>query len=149
MTRESDAPPTPPDAEPAPATDAEHALRLVDRSAWSADANRINSGAFYYRKPTESVFIEERLPDQDGEALHVDRFRSSGRIRIPVSTIRAFKRNGVAVGVDVVMTGTADPPLEAFGEAHGELTGIAPKKIAQAFARYVAEHCEVEQTPTQ
>ena len=157
MTLESDAPPTPSDhpaPAPPPAKDDEHALRLFPLNDWFAAENRLNSGAFYHpTSPPESLFVKERLPGEDGRVLHVDGFRSFGRIRIQVGRIRSFTRNGVHIAVDLLMTGTADPPLEPFGDAHAELTGIRTggasyrKKVAQAFSSLVNEHGVVEKVP--
>ena len=130
---------------PSPAKDDEHALRLIGANDWLEAEGRLNSGAFYRRRTACSVFLRERLPDGDAEALHVGQFSSYGRVSVQVSHLRGFTRNGAVVGVDIVMTGTAAPPLEAFGYAHGELR--LQKKDAQAFAAFVNQRGQLEKRP--
>ena len=154
MTLESDAPPTPSEAaEPAlpPARDDEHALRLFSIHEWVEADDRLSSGAFFHRKTRTSLFIKERLPNADGGALHVGRFHDHGRARLQVGALRRATRDidGVPrpVGANLVMTGVADPPLEAFGTAHAELTGVTNKKDALALANLVESDQMIEQMP--
>lgn len=131
-----------------PARDDEHALRLLI-SAWMKDG-RITSAAFHTRSPGNaryvpvSLFLEERLPGEDGSSLHIDRFASHGRVRLQVAHIRSASRviEGVErpLGFDLQVNGQADQPLEAFADAHANLTGpthrpAAAKALAEAFNR--------------
>ena len=137
--------------EPAPARDDENALRLFSIHDWVESENRLSSGAFYVRNSPPSLFLKERLPDGSGDVLHVGKFSSYGRVSVLVELLRELKResDGVStrVGLDVVMTGSADPPLDGFGAAHSELRGITNKKVAQVVARLVTQRGTVERTP--
>ena len=140
-----------PDHAPPPARDDEHALRLFSMHEWVEADDRLSSGAFYNRKTRTSLFIKERLPNADGRALHVGKFRHHGRARLQVGALRSATRDidGVRqpVGADLVMTGAADPPLEAFGAAHAELTGVTNKKDALALANLVESDDMIEKMP--
>ena len=130
------------------AADGENALRLFPNAPSHWKDNRITSGVFFERGDRRpSVFLKERLPNEDGSALHVSRLRSHGRARIRVGLLRAAKRGDEPMKLDLLMTGTAEPPLEAFGVAHGELTGTINKKAAQLLAALVMKEGEIEQAP--
>ena len=135
--------------EPPVATDDEHALRLL-LDVWVKDG-RITSAAFHTRSPRNpkyvpvSLFLKERIPDQDGNALHVERFASHGRARLVVERIRSLSRavDGVEqpLEFDLLVNGSADPPLDAFGAAHANLVGpthrpAAAKALAEAFNQH-------------
>ncbi len=139
--------------EPLAASDDEHALRLL-LSDWVKDG-RITSAAFHTRSPQNrkyvpvSLFLEERLPRRDGNALHVGRFASHGRARLAVRYIRSASRvvDGVEqpLGFDLLMNGSADPPLEAFGAAHANLGGPTHRPAAaRALAEAFNQHGELE-----
>ena len=128
------------------ARDDEHALRLV-LDIW-VNNGRLTSAAFQTRGPKSpkyvaiSLFIEERLPGSNGDLLHVGAFSSRRRARLSVGMIRSasYVANGVEVlaGFDLLLDGTADSPLEAFGAAHAQLQGptqrpAAAKALAEAF----------------
>ena len=147
---------TPAGGPPPRAGDDEHALRLLVRD-WFRDG-RVTSAAF--RTPGRqgesrtaiSIFIEERLPGRDGGALHVGRFASRGRARLAVRHIRSVTRSTGGViepaGLDVVMTGTAGPPLAAFGAAHGELQGPTNQRaVARALANAFNQQGRLEKPP--
>ena len=106
---------------------------------------------FYQRRTTTSLFLKERLPGADGNLLHVGKFRFSGRVRMGIGMLRGFKREseGVVslVGLELLMTGSADPPLEEFGAAHAELQGISNRKLAQALAALVSQQGVIERMP--
>ena len=154
VTTESEAPRTSSEnPAPDPARDEETALRLFPIHDWVEKDSRLSSGAFYVRKTTPSVFVKERLPDEDGDVLHVGRFGSYGRVRVDVHLLKEFKfkreNDGVvrSFGLDLLMTGSADPPLEAFGRAHAELRGITSKKMAQALTALINQHGSIERMP--
>ena len=141
---------------PPPARDDEHALRLL-LEHWFKDG-RVTGAAFHTRGTQSpkhaavSLFIEERLPGQDGSALHAGRFASRGRARLAVRHIRSVGRSTGGViepaGLDVVMTGTADPPLDAFGAAHGELRGPTNQRaVAKALANAFNQQGRLEKAP--
>ena len=149
---------TAPAGEPAlpAARDDEHALRLL-LDVWVRDG-RITSAAFHTRSPQNpkyvpvSLFLKERLPGQDGNALHVERFVSHGRARLAVERIRSASRvvDGIEqpLGFDLLLNGSAEPPLDAFGAAHANLVGpthrpAAAKALAEAFN----QHGEMEKVP--
>lgn len=144
--------------EPAPpaAADDEHALRLL-MSAWVKDG-KITSAAFQTRGPQSdnyapiSMFIRERLPDQNGRVLHVDRFASFGRARLAVRNIRSASVvvDGVkqTIGFDLLMTGSATPPLTDFGAAHAHLRGPTHRRpTARALAVAFNAHGHLERAP--
>ena len=131
------------------ARDDEHALRLV-LGIWVKDG-RLTSAAFNTRGPKSpkyvpvSLFIEERLPGSNGDLLHVGDFSSRRRARLSVGMIRSasYVANGVEVpaGFDLLLDGTADPPLEGFGAAHAQLQGpthrtAAARALAEAFNQH-------------
>lgn len=127
-----------------PASDDEHALRLLYQCF--VEDGEITSAAFRTKSLSSpdyvarSLFIEERLPNQDGNALHIGQFASYGRARLPVGTLRGVNSDGVVDGFDLEMTGMAEPPLEEFGLAHADLTGPtnshgAARRLATAFNR--------------
>ena len=125
--------------------------------AW-VDDGQLTSAAFRTGDPASpryasvSLFVEERLDGQDGEVLHVGRFAAHGRARLAVRHIRSAGRASGGteerMGFDLLMTGTADPPLDAFDAAHAELQGptrgrAAARALAVAFNR----HGRLERAP--
>ena len=147
---------TPAGGPPPPARDDEHALRLLVGD-WFKDG-RVTSAAFRTRgrqspKYTAvSLFIKERLAGQDGRVLHVGRFASLGRSRLAVRHIRSLRYDSDGVsrpaGLDVVMTAAAAPPLDAFGEAHGELRGPTQREaVAKALANAFNQQGRLEKAP--
>lgn len=127
-----------------PASDDEHVLRLLYR-CWIED-EEITSAAFRTKSLSspdyvpKSLFVQERLPNQDGSVLHEGQFESYGRARLAVGTLREVNADGVVDGFDLEMTGVADPPLAEFGDAHADLIGPtnshgAAKRLATAFNR--------------
>ena len=138
------------------ARDDEHALRLV-LGIWVNDG-RLTSAAFNTRGPTSpnyvpiSLFIEERLPGSNGDLLHAGDFSSRGRARLSVGMIRSasYVANGVEVlaRFDLLLDGTADPPLEAFGAAHAQLQGPTQRPAAaKALAEAFNQHGQLEEAP--
>ena len=147
---------SPADTTVPPARDDEHALRMLV-SDWLRDG-RITSAAFHTRHPTNpryvsvSLFVDERLPDQDGNRLHLGRFASYGRARLAVGYIRSASRvvDGVdqVIGFDLLMTGSAEPPLEQFGTAHADLRGPTHRTAAaRALALAFNQHGHLEKVP--
>ena len=98
------------------------------------------------------MFLKERLPSENGDLLHEGRFAPAGRISIGVGELRheVMRKHPdgtvVHVPVEVRMTGDAEPPLEAYADAHAELV-IADRKSAQAVADHVSKHCVIEKPP--
>ena len=130
-----------------PARDDEHALRLVRPDDYDFEGERITSAAFRTRKPDHkkyrsvSMYVKERLPDNDGDLLHKEKFEEYGRGCLSVEEIRG-------TGVDLVMTGEAEPPLEEFADAHGELRGETYRKaVARELARVFNEQGCIERLP--
>ena len=122
-----------------PALDSEHALRLVIQD-WVKDGE-LTSAAFKTRSKTSSgyravsLFVKERLPNQNGNSLHVGSLASRGRMRLAVGAIRSLSH-----GFNLAMDGSAQPPLEEFSPAHAVLDGPthsagAAKALAVAFNR--------------
>lgn len=141
---------------PHPAADDENAFRLVLK-AWFKDG-QLTSAAFHTRSPANpkyvaiSLFIKERLAGQDGDVLHVERFASRGRARLAVRHIRSASHvsGGVKqpIGFDLLMTGTADPPLDPYGVAHAELQGPTQRpSAARAMAVAFNQYGYLERTP--
>lgn len=138
------------------ARDDEHALRLV-LEVWLKDG-KLTSAAFKTRGVTSpnyipvSLFIEERLPGSNGDLLHVGAFSSSRRARLLVGMIRSasYVADGVErlAGFDLLLDGTADPPLEAFGAAHAQLQGPTQRPAAaRALAEAFNQHGQLERAP--
>ena len=146
----------PPNGAEPPAADDEHALRLV-LDVWLKDGE-LTSAAFQTRGPNSpryvpvSLFVEERLPDGDGARLHTGRFASHGRARLRVGHIRTVSYmagDGERhPGFDLLMTGTAEPPLEDFGKAHADLQGPTHRPpAARALAVAFNERGQIEKAP--
>lgn len=138
------------------ARDDEHALRLL-KDDWVSNG-RITSAAFHTRGKQSpkyvqvSLFLKERLPSHDGSALHIGRFTSWGRARLAVGRIRRASRvvDGIEqpLEFDLAMTGSAGPPLDAFGAAHANLVGPTQRgSAATALAEAFNQHGEVEKVP--
>lgn len=119
---------------------------------------RLTSAAFHTRSKKNakyvavSLFLRERLPNHDGNALHVDRFVSWGRACLSVEHIRAVSRviNGVKQleGFDLELTGSAEAPLERFGPAHANLVGPTHKAAAAtALAEAFNQNGTLEREP--
>ena len=97
--------------------DGEEAFRLLRPGAIQRDG-ALSSAVFSEDRP--SVYIKSRLPDHDGEQLHICKFKDYGRGRLLVGDIRSARDPGE---FDVLLTGEAEHPHEAFGDAHAEVTG--------------------------
>ena len=133
-----------------PAVDDEHAFRLLLED-WVYDDGTVSSAAFRSSRGI-SLFVKERLPNGNGDLLHVGKFEKHGRASLEVGLLRATKRsvNGVEehIGYDLKMTGSAEPPLEEFRDAHADLQGpLKSKGAASALAAAFNEHGTLERRP--
>ncbi|MDE2935340.1 MAG: hypothetical protein OXP37_00660 [Chloroflexota bacterium] len=133
--------------------DDESAIRLL-RPDW-VDGKNISSLAFQTgreggpRHVPVSLFVKDRLPNRDGQVLHLEKFTRFGRTRLAINLIRSVTRDsGTRCGFDVVLTGSADPPLEEFGSAHALLIGPVHKyKDTKALARAFTNMGVLEKLP--
>ncbi len=113
--------------------DDEQAFRLLWPGAVYRNGD-LSSAVFSSSEPP-SVFIRSRLPNQDGEQLHLCRFKHYGRGRISVGALRRARKPGE---FDVVLDGHADHPHEALADAHAELRGPnrnAARKLRNALVQ--------------
>lgn len=122
--------------------DEEHALRLLHPDWINGQTGKITSQAFSGGRP--SLFIKERLPDGDGECLHIDRFTDWGRACLSVKWIRAVRSQNK---FSLKFT-PADPPLQSFSAAHTELHGPRSKGARRALAKSFNDHGEIERRPS-
>lgn len=126
-----------------PVKDNETAVILLHESAYKD--GKITSAAFYSRSRVPSLFVKELLPGQDGSALHVGGFEGHGRAALVVGLLRSAEQPN---GFDLVLTGTADHPLEAFADAHADLTGpFRVRSKARKLARTFNEQGAIEKLP--
>lgn len=121
--------------------DDESALRLIHPDFFQD--NRVTSAAFVTRPighakyRSVSLFVKERLPTGDGDALHIDQFGSYGRARLSFEFLRnvSYEAQGVTCSCDfdAQMTPTEClPPLKAFADAHATLIGPTYSRSAAA-----------------
>lgn len=141
-----------------PVADDEQAIRLL-RSEWCNDG-KVTGAAFQNRGPNSprrieiSVFIQDRLPGQDGSVLHVEQFSDRGRIRLSAGAIRSvhYLSGGLPVPAefDLSVTGVAEYPLKAYGNAHAHVSGPTHKdKAASALAKAFNDHGHMDRLPVQ
>ena len=139
-----------------PAADHEQAIRLL-LPAWVRE-RKVTAAAFHNRPPGNrkrveiSVFIHDRLPDQDGKVLHVGKFAGHGRARLLVGSFRSvsYPKSGLPIPAefDISITGEAEPPLDAYGDAHGHVSGPTHhKKAASALATAFNVHGHLDRIP--
>lgn len=116
--------------------DNESAYRLLHKSFMQGE--HITSAAF---KGATSVWIKERLPNQDGTILERGSFTSWGRARLSLELIRATDspsqdgKTRVNCGFDVELTPDgASEEFRDIKDAHGDLTGRLRGAAASALA---------------
>ncbi|MCY4619564.1 MAG: hypothetical protein OXD50_13610 [Chloroflexi bacterium] len=139
-----------------PAVDHEQALRLL-LPVWVRE-KEVTAAAFHNRPPGNpkrveiSVFVQDRLPSQDGNVLHVGKFADRGRARLLVETIRSvsYLKSGTLIPAefDISITGEAEHPLAAYGNAHGHVSGPTHReKAASALANAFNVHGYLDRIP--
>lgn len=137
-------------------SDDEQAIRLL-LPEWCPDG-QVTGAAFFNRPPDNpkrreiSVFVQDRLPSRDGSVLHVGELADRGRARLIVGALRSvtYLKSDVPTPAefDVSMTWKAEPPLEAYGDAHGHVTGPTHnKKAASALANAFNVHGHLDKIP--
>lgn len=132
--------------------DEESAYRLLHPDMMLGE--RITGAAFRWKHEQPSMWIRERLPDQNGEALHRGLFTDHGRVLIQVSEIRGatYLAAGLPApcGFDLAMTPEfADGIFEDLAPAHATLTGPYRNKTrASALAHLAMVVGEIDKFPT-
>jgi len=122
--------------------DDESVLRLVHPALLKN--GQIPSAVFRSDEPL-SMWIVDRLPNQDAGLLHVDMYRAWAAISMPVGILRRVsypsKDDVVLNSFDLRMSPSeADPPLDIYKEAHATLEGsythAAPRALSESFKEH-------------
>ncbi len=121
--------------------DDELVFRLIRPGA--VNRNGTLSRAVFSDSSPPSVYVKSLMPGNDGERLHIGKFKHYGRGLVSVGLIRSVRKPGE---IDVRLTGEAESPHEAFCDAHAEVMGPT-KNAAKRLKNALVEHGKIEKLP--